>query len=355
MLIRILIETTHPLAGTAATEEVGPLRFDGWLEMLRVTSELIAAAPLGDEDAGPDAHAGTDQRGVSPAHAGTRPASMTIPSLARGADMPYRIDRIEGRVMPVNAFVIHGPDGLVVVDGMLTVADAGLVRRAITGAASPLAGVVITHPHPDHYAGLGHLVGDDDVPIVATRAVDEVIRRDDATKNDIVGPMMGLEWPTSRRFPNHLVDDGAQITLGGVRLEVVELGPGESPFDSLWRLEPDTVFAGDLAYSGMHAYLADGHWEEWLATLTRLERELPDDVTLYVGHGPPGGKELLAAQRRYIDQFVAVVTDHADAIAAGDHTPVITAMKTLLPSDDLLFLMDVSIDPTLAALADRGR
>jgi glyoxylase-like metal-dependent hydrolase (beta-lactamase superfamily II) len=269
--------------------------------------------------------------------------------------MPYRIDRIEGRVMPVNAFVIHGPDGLVVVDGMLTVSDAGLVRRAITGAASPLAGVVITHPHPDHYAGLGHLVGDDDVPIVATRAVDEVIRRDDATKNDIVGPMMGLEWPASRRFPNHLVDDGAQITLGGVRLEVVELGPGESPFDSLWRLEPDTVFAGDLAYSGMHAYLADGHWEEWLATLTRLERELPDDVTLHVGHGPPGGKELLAAQRRYIDQFVAVVTDHADAIAAGDHTPVITAMKTLLPSDDLLFLMDVSIDPTLAALADRGR
>ena len=33
-----------------------------------------------------------------------------------------------------------------------------------------------------------HLIGDDEVPIAATRAVDVVIRRDDVTKNDIVGP-----------------------------------------------------------------------------------------------------------------------------------------------------------------------
>ena len=82
--------------------------------------------------------------------------------------MPYRVDRIHGQVMPVNAFVVHGPDGLVVVDGMLTVSDAGRVRRAIADADRPLAGVVLTHPHPDHYAGLWHVVGEDDVPIVAT-------------------------------------------------------------------------------------------------------------------------------------------------------------------------------------------
>jgi alkyl sulfatase BDS1-like metallo-beta-lactamase superfamily hydrolase len=57
-----------------------------------------------------------------------------------------RIDRIAGRVMAVNAFVIHGPDGLVVVDGMLTVSDAALVLRAIDAADVPLAGVVVTHP-----------------------------------------------------------------------------------------------------------------------------------------------------------------------------------------------------------------
>ena len=269
--------------------------------------------------------------------------------------MTYRIDRIAGRVMPVNAFVVHGPDGLVVVDGMLTTSDAALVRQAVDEAGASLAGVVITHPHPDHYAGLWHLIGDDDVPIVATRAVDEVIRRDDAIKNDIVGPMMGAEWPTTRRFPNQLVDDGDEVRLGGLTLEVEELGPGESPFDSLWHLDPVTLFAGDIVYNGMHAYLADGHWEGWLATLSRLERRLPADVTLHVGHGPAAGKEQLATQRRYIETFVAAVAEHSGAIDAGDHTPVVAVMKELLPSDDLLFLMELSIEPVHAVLTAQAR
>ena len=49
MLIRIWIERTQPLAGTAATEGSDPLHFDGWLELLRVVSALVAAA--GSEDA----------------------------------------------------------------------------------------------------------------------------------------------------------------------------------------------------------------------------------------------------------------------------------------------------------------
>jgi hypothetical protein len=51
VLIRLWIQGSQPLAGTAATEGSEPLRFDGWLELLRVVSELVAAAPSSDEDA----------------------------------------------------------------------------------------------------------------------------------------------------------------------------------------------------------------------------------------------------------------------------------------------------------------
>ena len=74
----------------------------------------------------------------------------------------WGIQRVEGTVMAVNSYVVHGPDGLVVVDGQLTVADAAEVRAVIDGGPLPLAGVVITHPHPDHYAGTGIIVGGDD-------------------------------------------------------------------------------------------------------------------------------------------------------------------------------------------------
>jgi hypothetical protein len=51
VLIGVWIERTQPLAGTAATEGAEPLRFDGWLELLRVIAELVGAAPSGGEDA----------------------------------------------------------------------------------------------------------------------------------------------------------------------------------------------------------------------------------------------------------------------------------------------------------------
>jgi hypothetical protein len=51
VLIRLWIEGSQPLAGTAATEGSEPPRFGGWLELLRVVSELVAAAPSSHEDA----------------------------------------------------------------------------------------------------------------------------------------------------------------------------------------------------------------------------------------------------------------------------------------------------------------
>jgi hypothetical protein len=51
MLIRISVESSQPLAGSAVSDEAGPLYFDGWLELLRVVSELVTPARAGGEDA----------------------------------------------------------------------------------------------------------------------------------------------------------------------------------------------------------------------------------------------------------------------------------------------------------------
>jgi hypothetical protein len=47
---------------------------------------------------------------------------------------------------------------------------------------------------------------------------------------------------------------------------------------------------------------------------------------------------------------VDAVEAHAEAVDHGDHSGVIEAMKLVLPTDSLLFLMDLSIEPTLATL-----
>ena len=149
--------------------------------------------------------------------------------------------------------------------------------------------MLVTHAHPDHYGGIVELVGEDDVPVIATGGVDAVIRRDDALKEEILRPMFGDEWPRERRFPDRTVADGERLELGDATFTVLDLGPGESPHDSIWLLGDDrrTVFLGDQVYDGKHAYLADGFYDEWLGHLERLEHELPADATLYIGHGGP--------------------------------------------------------------------
>jgi hypothetical protein len=63
MLIHIRVENTQSLSGTAATKGSDPLPFDGWLELLRVISELVNAAADSGKGDGEEAVRGneTDQ------------------------------------------------------------------------------------------------------------------------------------------------------------------------------------------------------------------------------------------------------------------------------------------------------
>src|SRR5262245_38704990 len=101
------------------------------------------------------------------------------------------IHRVAGSLMPVNSYLVEGTNGVVVIDGMLTVSDARAARRALDDIGKPVLAGIVTHAHPDHYAGFAELLRGLDVPIHATPAVTAAIRRDDETKNAIVGPMMG--------------------------------------------------------------------------------------------------------------------------------------------------------------------
>src|SRR6516162_5468039 len=121
---------------------------------------------------------------------------------------------------PVNAYIVEGRSGSVVVDSTLTVSDGRALRARVDELAKPLLGVVVTHAHPDHYGGLVELVRDLDVPVFATSGVAEVIRRDDPVKETILRPMFGDEWPAERAFTNQTVADGEMVTLDGIRLRV---------------------------------------------------------------------------------------------------------------------------------------
>jgi glyoxylase-like metal-dependent hydrolase (beta-lactamase superfamily II) len=265
-----------------------------------------------------------------------------------------RVERIESSTggTPVNAYLIEGERALVAVDGTLTVSGGRTLRARANAAGKPLSALVLTHAHPDHYGGAIEAIAGSDTPIVATPGVDAAIRRDDAAKEAILRPMFGDEWPVERAFPTQIVEDGTELSLGDIDLTVRDLGPGESPHDSIWFLGEGraAVFSGDQAYNHMHCYLADGHWEAWLANIDRLASELPSDAILHPGHGEPARRELLEWQRGYIVRFLEAVTaaDWSDPDRA--RSSVVEEVCRYLASEDLRFLMELSVDPVASKL-----
>lgn len=262
--------------------------------------------------------------------------------------------RIESDVAatPVNAYLVEGERLLVAVDATLTVSGGRSICERIDAVGKPLAALLLTHAHPDHYGGAVEAVAGSAAPIVATAGVDAAIRRDDAAKEAILRPMFGDEWPAERSFPTQVVEPGEELAFGDVELTVRDLGPGESPHDSIWLLGEDrgTVFCGDQGYNHMHCYLADGHWESWLANLDRLGADLSAAVTLLPGHGDRAGRELLDWQRGYIERFVEAVqtSDWGEPERAKQR--VVEAMGSYLERDELRFLMELSIEPVAAKL-----
>ena len=273
------------------------------------------------------------------------------------AQVPLSVHRFQASLFPVNAYLIESDSDVVAVDATLGMSDGRRLRARINETGKPLAGVIVTHAHPDHYGAVTALVSGSDVPVYAVGGVDDVIRRDDAEKERILRPMFGDEWATIRTFPTHRVQDGDRVSIGRATFRVVDVGPGESPHDSWWMLESDArtrVFAGDLVYNRMHAYLADGFCDQWLDNLARAKRELPADAELFVGHGDPTrGPEILDWQVGYIEAFLAAVHSGVEDGLTGDEltAAVVRRMKTYLPDDNLEFLMRLSVEPTRVRLA----
>ena len=252
----------------------------------------------------------------------------------------------------VNAYLVETPSGVVAVDGLLQVSAAKEMRAAIERLGKPLLAALLTHSHPDHYAGLREVVAGDDVPIYAPQGVIDTITADDAVKDQIVGPFFGEDWPANRVFPNTAIADGESLSFDELTFTVIDLGPSESPHDSPWILGDDaqTVFLGDQIYDHKHCYLADGFYEEWLRNIETLRTRFPEDAVFYIGHGGPVGREMWDWQREYIERFVKSVSDADWSNPDQAKAAVVSRMKVYEPSDELQFLMELSIEPIATKL-----
>jgi glyoxylase-like metal-dependent hydrolase (beta-lactamase superfamily II) len=135
--------------------------------------------------------------------------------------------------------------------------------------------LVITHGHWDHIVDADALRARFSIPML----VHEAERHK-------------LESPTHAELqgfsPDRTLAEGNVVELGEVSFQVLHT-PGHSPGQmSLYCAEEAIVMGGDTLFPGGYGTIeiADASAEETVNTIRRL-LELPDDATVYTGHGLP--------------------------------------------------------------------
>jgi glyoxylase-like metal-dependent hydrolase (beta-lactamase superfamily II) len=282
------------------------------------------------------------------------PPRDAVPSLRRVAPVVHTYRSGETGLF-ANSYLVEGTEGVVAIDAPLLLSDGRAFRARLEALRKPLLGVLVTHPHSDHYNTITELLAGEDVPVIAHRDVEREIRVKDDAKRAQWGPMFGDEWPASATFPNQTVEDEESVELGDIRFTAWDFGPCESESETVWLLgDGDTAFAGDLAFNGTHAYLADGHTDAWLRTIDRAEEALAGVHIIYVGHGAPTVPAVLAEQRRYLlmaREAIARAAAGRARLSEDEANQVASLMERYLPGAPLSWLVGAGASAVAAELA----
>lgn len=256
-----------------------------------------------------------------------------------------------------NAYLVESKAGVVAVDATLTNSESKSFRARLDQLNKPLLAVLITHPHPDHVAGITQLVENREVPILALESVERLMRTFEEPKRAQWGPVYGDEWVQHWTYPNRLLQDNDSVVFDGITYRIHDLGAGgDCDANSIWVIETGSkaAFIGDLVFDGTHSYIADGHCGDWLANLDRAE-SLLTGATLYPGHGAPGSLALLQKQRDYLLTYRASVQRLAKGkptLTDAEKAELTQVMQRYAQGAGLSFLIAHSADAVAAELAN---
>jgi glyoxylase-like metal-dependent hydrolase (beta-lactamase superfamily II) len=246
---------------------------------------------------------------------------------------PFTITRFAGRAASVNSWIVANATHVLAIDALRSESEAADLAEAIRATGKTFWGVLVTHGHADHYIGLRTLK--ERFPearlVVSSQAV----------KDDIIGFSMWMEsvgWldqiprmkPKSAATPGGFDYAGAIEVLDGPVLELPGGGLLEIRSDypaieaahmtTVYLPEANVLFTSDIVYNGVHAWAGPGvareNIENWRGVIAELKaRYAHSGLTLYPGHGAPGGVELFDIIRSYLDDFLAAA-DAAKSNAA---------------------------------------
>jgi glyoxylase-like metal-dependent hydrolase (beta-lactamase superfamily II) len=206
--------------------------------------------------------------------------------------------------------LISGEHDAVLVDALLTPEDAARVVDWIRATGKSLTTVYITHGHGDHFFGLNTILAafPDARALTAAAVVPDARTQLSPDLMSFWNAILPGQIPEHPILPDAL--DGDVIDLEGQELRIINVGQADTAPSTIVHIPSlDAVVSGDIAYNGIHQWLAEtDHAKrvEWIASVEQIEALDPKIVV--AGHKRPDARDddpasILGATKTYIRDF----------------------------------------------------
>lgn len=169
--------------------------------------------------------------------------------------------------------------------------DAPAILKEVESADLTVKMILLTHAHFDHIGAVADVIDATHAPLaIHPRDLDWLRAKGGA---DAFGIRI-----RSAPEPDVLLEHGQHIDIGALTFET-RFTPGHTPGHVVFveRAE-QAVFDGDVLFQGSigRTDLPGGDYDTLIASIRAQLLTLPDDTTVYSGHGPP---TTIGAERQF--------------------------------------------------------
>ena len=185
----------------------------------------------------------------------------------------------------VNTYLVYDETlSCVVIDpGMETAEENEVFTSFVTHNNLKIKAVLLTHTHIDHISGLRCLYDLYKAPVYLHEDAKKILHQ-----AEIYASVMGFETGNLEDIPVTTIDHGGIITFGQSQIEALFV-PGHAAGSLCFCLHSDkAVFSGDALFNRSigRTDLPTGNFQQLLDNLRTKVLSLPDDYTVFPGHGP---------------------------------------------------------------------
>jgi hydroxyacylglutathione hydrolase len=189
--------------------------------------------------------------------------------------------------------------GTIIDPGFYEKHEYELLREFISANKITLTQIVTTHCHVDHVLGAYTLTQTYRIPFLIPENEKQVL---DTVK--VYAPVYGFQF-YNPAIPDGFLNTGTELKIGNEKASVLSV-PGHSQGHLAFYFEKDKILiAGDVLFreSIGRTDLPGGNFETLINSIHTQLFSLPDEVTVYPGHGP----ETTIGHEKNYNPFCAII------------------------------------------------